>query len=73
MLDLIAVILFGWLFLKTAGIALQIAWGVAKVVAVVLMVLALPALICCLLFAGGIVLFAPLLLLIGAFAALKCL
>ena len=41
-------------------LAFKLTWGVAKVAASILMVVALPALVLCLLFAGGIALIVPL-------------
>ena len=45
---------------KAIGLAFKLTWGVAKVAASILMVVALPALVLCLLFAGGIALIVPL-------------
>ena len=67
---LISVIFFGLLF-KTIGLTLRLTWGVAKLVAGLLMVFALPILILCLLFAGGIVLFLPLILIVIAAGIVK--
>lgn len=71
MLDLIVAIVFGVIFFKVAGITLRLAWGVTKIIAGILMLLALPALVVCILFASGIVLFAPIFLLGAAFAVAK--
>lgn len=69
MFELLSVVLFGWLFVKTVGLALRLTWGIAKIVAGILMVIALPALILCLLFVGGIALLIPIAL-IGIAAAI---
>ena len=67
---LIRVVFFGLLF-KTIGLTLRLTWGVAKLVAGLLMMFALPVLIFCLLFAGGVVLFLPLVLIAIAAGIVK--
>ena len=62
MLELLIVGIFIWLLVKATGLALKLTWGMAKVIAVVLMVLALPLLVVCLVFAGGLALMIPVLL-----------
>lgn len=70
-MELLVVIVFCWLFFKAVGLALRVAWGTAKILASVLFVLAVPMLILCLLFAGGIFLLLPLALVGIAFGLLK--
>lgn len=65
MFELLIVMIFIWLMGKTIGLAFRLTWGVAKVAAGILMAIALPVLVVCFLFAGGIVLLLPLAL-IGA-------
>lgn len=60
MFELLTIILFIWLLGKAIGLAIKLTWGVAKAAASILMVIALPALVLCLLFAGGIALIVPL-------------
>ena len=60
MFELLAIILFIWLLGKAIGLAIKLTWGAAKAAASILMVIALPALVLCLLFAGGIALIVPL-------------
>ena len=60
MFELLTIILFIWLLGKAIGLAFKLTWGVAKVAASILMVIALPVLVLCLLFAGGIALIVPL-------------
>lgn len=60
MFELLVVIAFLWLVIKFFGLALRITWGAAKIVASLLFVLALPALMICMLFAGGLALLFPL-------------
>lgn len=50
---------------------MKLTWGLAKVVAAILMVLALPSLIVCLVFASGIALLVPILLIALAAGLLK--
>ena len=60
MFELLTIILFIWLLGKAIGLAFKLTWGVAKAAASILMVIALPVLVLCLLFAGGIALIVPL-------------
>lgn len=69
MLEIIVVIACVWLFFKAVGLGFRIAWGAAKIAASVLLALALPLLIVCLVFTGGVMLLLPLAL-IGAAAGL---
>lgn len=71
MLKIIIIALFIWLLIKTLGLAFKLTWGLAKVIACVLMVAAFPVLAICLLFAGGIVLLTPVLLIAIAAVILK--
>ena len=71
MLELLIVILFIWLSVKVVGFLLGLAWGTAKILGSVLFVLAVPALFLCLLFAGGAVLFLPVILIGTAYGILK--
>ncbi len=71
MLDLIVIVLFCWLFFKAIGLALKVAWGTTKIIASLLFAVAVPMLVLCLLFAGGLVLLVPVALIGVAFALLK--
>lgn len=71
MLELIVIVLFCWLFFKALGLAFKTAWGAAKIIASILFTVAVPLLICCLIFAGGIVLLVPVALIGIAFGLLK--
>lgn len=71
MLEILTVILFCWLFFKTIGLAFRVAWGTTKLIASLLFALAVPMLIICLIFAGGIALLLPLALVGIAFGLLK--
>ncbi|MBR3949691.1 MAG: hypothetical protein IKJ84_03365 [Oscillospiraceae bacterium] len=71
MLELLLVILFCWLFFKALGLAFRVAWGGAKIVASLLFAVAVPLLVLCLVFAGGLLLLVPIALTAIAFALLK--
>ena len=71
MLEILTIVLFCWLFFKALGLAFRVAWGTAKIVASLLFALAVPMLVVCLLFAGGIALLLPLALVGLGFGLLK--
>ena len=60
MFNIIITVVFIWLMFKAIGFALKLTWGAARIVASILMVIALPVLILFLLFAGGVLLLIPL-------------
>ena len=59
MFELLTIVVVVWLLIKTIGLAFKLTWGMAKIVASILLVLALPLLIVCLLFVGGAILIVP--------------
>ncbi|MDY4582942.1 MAG: hypothetical protein SPD81_08870 [Candidatus Faecousia sp.] len=59
MLEFIACIVFVWLMVKAFGLTFKLTWGVTKLAASILMGIAVPLLIVCLLFVGGIALIVP--------------
>lgn len=71
MFELLGIILFCWLFVKALGLAVRLAWGATKIAASVLFALAVPVLILCLVFAGGILLMIPIAMVGGALLLLK--
>lgn len=71
--DILVTVAFIWLFIKVIGFLLKATWGLAKIVATILLVIALPALVLCLVFASGAVLLIPLALVAGAFGLVKLL
>lgn len=71
MVELLVLILFCWIFFGAVKLMFKIAWGVAKILAVVLLVLSFPALIGCLLYAGGVLLLLPVLLIAISWGLLK--
>ncbi|MBQ3193035.1 MAG: hypothetical protein IJO21_04575 [Oscillospiraceae bacterium] len=71
MLDILIVIAFCWLFFKAVGLAFRVAWGTTKLIASLLFAVAVPMLVLCLVFAGGLLLLVPLTLIGIAFGLLK--
>ena len=71
MFELLVLILFGWIFWGALRLAFKVTWGFAKIAASILLALALPVLIVCLLFAGGVVLLLPVALIALAWGILK--
>ena len=60
MFELLTIVIFIWLLVKAIGLALKLTWGTAKVIASILMAIAVPVLIVCLVFVGGIALIVPI-------------
>ena len=71
MFELLTLAIFLWLFGKAIGFAFRLTWGIAKIAASILIGLALPVLILCLVFAGGVLLLVPLVMLAIAAGILK--
>ena len=71
MLEILFTVLFLCLFGWAVMLLFKITWGVAKVIGLILAVLALPALIIGLVAAGGFVLLIPVALIAGAVGLLK--
>ena len=71
MFELLTVGIFIWLLVKGIGLALRLTWGTAKIIASILMALALPLLIICVVFVGGIALLAPIAVIAIAVGILK--
>ena len=71
MFELLIFVLFVWLTVKAIGLAFRLTWGVAKIAASILMVLALPILILCFVFVGGITLLIPVVMIAIAAGILK--
>ena len=67
MFSFLATILFLWIAYKSLKILFSLTWGIVKIMCTVLLVLAAPALVICLLFAGGMLILLPLGLVAGAF------
>lgn len=73
MLDFLLTVLFICLFFWTIKLLFKMTWGVAKIIAFILLIISLPTLIGVLMVAGGLVLLIPIGLLIGAIATIKAL
>lgn len=71
MLELLLVVFFCWLFFKAVGLAFKVAWGSAKIIASLLFAVAVPLLVGCLLFTGGLLLLIPIAMIAIAFGLLK--
>ena len=71
MFELLTIAVFVWIFIKSIGLMLRLTWGIAKVIATVLIALAFPALLACLLFAGGIALLIPVVMVAVASAIVR--
>ena len=71
MFELLVLILFCWIFFGAIRLIFKVAWGLAKVIAVILFILALPSLIGCLLYASGVILLLPVVLIATAWGILK--
>ena len=71
MFELLTTVIFIWLLVKTIGLAFRLTWGVTKIIASILMVIALPVLIICLVFVGGLALMIPIAVIGLAFGLLK--
>lgn len=71
MFEFIVIVLFIWLSVKAISLALKLTWCAAKILASLLFVIALPMLIGCILFASGVILLLPVLLIAAAVGILK--
>ena len=71
MFEFLVIILYIWLSIKFLKLAIKITWGLAKIAASILFVIALPALFICVLFASGVVLFLPIALIAIAIGVLS--
>ena len=70
-LTVLAVFLFGSLLFEAIKLSIRVAWGIAKFIAGLLCVVALPLLIIVIVTAGGLFLLLPILLVAGACGILK--
>lgn len=71
MFELLTIAIFIWLLMKAIGLAFKLTWGVAKIAASILIGLAFPVLIVCLVFVGGIALLVPIVMIAIAAGILK--
>lgn len=71
MIEIIFSILAVWLFFKAIGLAFKITWGATKIVATILLAVAVPVFILLAIFVGGFILLLPVALIAGAVGLLK--
>ena len=71
MFEILITLLSIWLFAGSVRLAFKIAWGTTKIIATVLLAVAVPILVLCLIFASGVMLLLPVALIAGAFGLLK--
>lgn len=71
MFELLIIALFLWFFIGVIRLMFKAAWGLAKVLALILFILSLPTLVGCLLVASGIILLVPVGVVAFAFLLLK--
>ena len=71
MTEIIISILAIVLLIKAIGLTFKITWGVAKIVATILLVLAVPAFILCLVLVGGFFLLIPVGIIAAAIGIIK--
>ena len=71
MFELFVIVFFVWLLIKATVLSLKLTWGLARITASILMVLALPLLILSLLFVGGLALMAPVAIIVIAISIMK--
>ena len=71
MVEILISILAIWLFFKAVGLALKLTWSAAKIVATILLAIAVPAFILLAVFIGGFTLLLPVALIGGAVGLLK--
>ncbi len=71
MIEILLTVIFIALFVWTAKLLFKISWGIAKILATVLLVLALPVLVICFLLAGGVALLIPIAIVGGVVGIIK--
>ncbi len=71
MFTLFVIFVFGWLFVKSVGLAFHVTWGLAKIAATLLFVIALPLLVVFAILGSLLPLLLPLALVAAAFGILK--
>ena len=71
MFELLTIAIFIWLLVKSIGLMFKLTWGAAKIIAGILIGLAFPVLILCLIFVGGLALLAPVVMIAIAAGILK--
>ena len=70
-IDIAGVALCGWLLIKSIPLLFKVTWGITKFIATILIILALPLIVICLMFVGAFKLLIPLVVILIAFGLLK--
>lgn len=73
MFELLALVLFCWIFWKALRLAFRATRGLVKMIVWLVLLIALPLFAGCLIFAGGLVILVPLALVALVFGLLKAL
>jgi len=71
-IDILLTMVFLWFAWQVLKLLFKAAWSLAKVIAVLLLIVSVPGLFVCLTFVGGLVLLVPLAMIGAAFGLLKC-
>ncbi len=71
MTEIIISVIAVFLLIKAISLAFKITWGITKIIATILIALAIPLFIVCLIFAGGLFLLIPVGLIAGAIGIIK--
>ena len=71
MFEILTIAIFIWLLMKAVSFALRLTWGLAKIIASILIGLAFPALVLAVVFAGGVLLLIPIAMVAIAVLILK--
>ena len=71
MFEILMICLFLWIAFHLMVFSVRVAWSLAKVISVALFALAIPVMLVCLVFAGGMFLLLPLALISAAYGVLK--
>lgn len=71
MIELIISVFAVVLLVKAVSLAFKITWGITKIIATILIILAIPVFVICLIFVGGFFLLIPVALIAGAIGIIK--
>lgn len=71
MIELISIIIYLWLLFAVGKLLFKVAWGTAKIIAGILLVLSFPAIVCTVFVAGSLLLLLPVGLLVVAACIIK--
>ena len=71
MFEILTIAIFIWLLMKSVSLALRLTWGIAKIIASILIGLAFPVLVLAVVFAGGVLLLIPIAMVAIAVLILK--